>query len=127
MAEMVSSLSAGLGEAPDESCGSDVEDELALELDDNPGTTGTESFSHSWSDVACGHWPNSHNFAVSLCFETEVHLLATLENTLVGFWLLSPASSLCFVKQSSDATLDSEAIRSTRIFRRGLLYTQEVS
>ena len=34
---------AGLGEVLDESCGNDVEDELALELDDNPGTTGTKS------------------------------------------------------------------------------------
>ena len=30
---------AGLEEVLDESCGDDVEDELAQELDDNPGTT----------------------------------------------------------------------------------------
>ena len=29
----------------DESCGNDVEDELALELDDNPGTTTGTKFS----------------------------------------------------------------------------------
>ena len=29
----------GLGEVLDESCGNDVEDELAVELDDHPGTT----------------------------------------------------------------------------------------
>ena len=34
---------AGLEEVLDESCGNDVEDELALGLDDNPGTaTGTK-------------------------------------------------------------------------------------
>ena len=34
---------AGLGEILDEYCGNDVEDELAVELDDNPGTiTGTK-------------------------------------------------------------------------------------
>ena len=30
---------AGLEDALDESCGSDIEDELVPELDDNPGTT----------------------------------------------------------------------------------------
>ena len=54
---------AGLGEVLDEPCGNDVEDELALELHDKPGTTvGTtfsvlHTFSHSWSDVAFDHWP----------------------------------------------------------------------
>ena len=47
---------AGLGEVLDESCGDDVDDELAMEVDDCPGTTRTkfsaEVFSHSWSDVA---------------------------------------------------------------------------
>ena len=49
---------AGLGEVLDETCGNDVEDVLALELQDNSGTTGThflsctESYSHPWSDVA---------------------------------------------------------------------------
>ena len=36
---------AGLGEVLAESCGNDVEDELALELDDNPGTTIGTTFS----------------------------------------------------------------------------------
>ena len=53
----------------DESCGNDVEDELAPELEDNPGTTtGTkfsvlhvELFSHSWSDVAFDRWPTHMN------------------------------------------------------------------
>ena len=42
---------AGLEEVLEESCGKDVEDELATELDDNPRTT--ESFSH----VSCGFLP----------------------------------------------------------------------
>ena len=36
---------AGLGEVLDESCGNDVEDELAIELDDNAGTTTGTTFS----------------------------------------------------------------------------------
>ena len=47
---------AGLGEIPDESCGDDVEVELALELGDDPGTKTGTKFSvlqrimfHSWS------------------------------------------------------------------------------
>ena len=36
---------AGLRELLDESCGNDVEDELALELDDNPGKTMGTNFS----------------------------------------------------------------------------------
>ena len=36
---------AGLEEVVEASCGNDVEDELALELDDNPGTTKSTTFS----------------------------------------------------------------------------------
>ena len=36
---------AGLEDVLDESCGGDVEDELAPELDDNPGTTRGTKFS----------------------------------------------------------------------------------
>ena len=43
---LVSSLRvlAGLGEVLDESCANDVEDELALELEENPGTTTGTTF-----------------------------------------------------------------------------------
>ena len=34
-----------LQDVPDESCGSDVEDELVPEFDDNPGTTTSAKFS----------------------------------------------------------------------------------
>ena len=53
---------AGVEVAHDESCGNDVEDELELVLEDNPGTTGTNflscaEFSHFGSDVAFNNWP----------------------------------------------------------------------
>ena len=55
---------SGLGEVLDESCCKNVENEHALELEDNPWTTTgtkflscTELFSHSWSDLAFDHLP----------------------------------------------------------------------
>ena len=49
------------------SCGCDVEDELALELDDNPGTTGGTKFSVLQRIffpclVRCGFWPLVHSW-----------------------------------------------------------------
>ena len=80
-------------EVLDEYCGSDVEDELAPELDDNPGTTtGTKCsvlhriLSHSWSVVAFDRWPtrvNSRALRRVFCFSTGASFL------LQGFFLCS--------------------------------------
>ena len=58
---------AGYNEVGDSS-GSDVEEELVLELDDSPGTTrGTKSCidfsSHLWTDVAFDRWPTPTFFS----------------------------------------------------------------
>ena len=64
------------------SCRVDVEDELALELDDSPGTTtGTKIsvllriLSKSWSVVAFDHWPTQRYTRVlrRVCPMTRLH------------------------------------------------------
>ena len=62
---------AGLEDVLDESCGSDEEDELVPEFDDNPGTTrgGKLSVLHNffsvvWSTVAFDRWPTHRYFRV---------------------------------------------------------------
>ena len=75
---------AGLEEVLEASCGNDVEDELALELDDNPRTTTSTTFSvlhrilsHPWSVVAFDHWPTHRYIRVlrRVCLMTgrQVH------------------------------------------------------
>ena len=56
---------AGLEQVLTESCGNEVEDELAPELDDNPGTTRDSTFSvlHSmlFPLIRCGFWSLAHS------------------------------------------------------------------
>ena len=63
---------AGLEDERDESCGGDAEDELAPELDDNPGTTRGRSFPFCikssylvWLGATFDRWP-THKYIYAL-------------------------------------------------------------